>query len=225
MNANKLLVLLDKEYDRLQALGDTSAQSVLKHYRYLYDRLLESAVGVSLRYENLEMIGSAIGWLPGSKSACFAVERDHREHCTRIGCWDGSADPEEDNIPTITTMVYHYPEEMLLDFWVNALWHTMKTMLGEVKQFIRCKEEVKDADEKRAVAAEDPRGAAEKRVLLTVEEASLAFWEVVSKKFPEAASDDMSPNEVVKIDDAMREAIKSWVRNNTDLKLLELKGD
>jgi hypothetical protein len=47
-----------------------------------------------------------------------------------------------------------------------------------------------------------------------VEEANMAFWDVIVKHFPKAKTGDLSPWTTIKLHQAQQEAVEEWIGNN-----------
>jgi len=55
-----------------------------------------------------------------------------------------------------------------------------------------------------------------KRIALAVEDAEIAFWNVIADAFPEAIHGDFAPDATMKMDEALKEAVTLWVGWNAD---------
>lgn len=57
------------------------------------------------------------------------------------------------------------------------------------------------------------------RLVDALESATCAFWADIAMNYPDATSNDLSPNETIKLATAMRSAVTEWLQFNADAPL------
>lgn len=49
-----------------------------------------------------------------------------------------------------------------------------------------------------------------------IEDAEMAFWTVIAKKYPEIKSGDLSPETAISLEDSLKKVVTIWLNNNQE---------